>query len=232
MVAPSGSASPLCGSQIPLRVPSPSRNFLYFSKFILQPEPPRCSAGWHQGSHKLQPLSPAQHSRWTPLSRPLTTGSVSLFDEAHEKPPRAEATPLFANEPSNCPAAPGPPGIPYPTPSTLQLSEIVCPGDISSKGRELGRKKKKKNQWDLRLAGRGRGKTQAMGRWVTDTTLVTDTKRSHQKSAVKCWKRGPGEAQEQMGSRSLPSLPPDTRHMFTSPRLRGTRKAEKEIYWF
>lgn len=79
----------LCGSQIPLRVPSPSRNFLYFSKFIFQPDQPRCSAGWHRGTQKLQALSPAQHSCWTPLSRPLTTGSVSLFDEAHEKPPRA-----------------------------------------------------------------------------------------------------------------------------------------------
>lgn len=76
-------------------------------------------------------------------------------------------------------------------------------------------------------------KRQALGRWVS-ILVMTDTRsgRSHQKSGTKCWENGPGERQEQMGSRSLPSLPPDTRHMFTSPRLRGAYKAEKEICWF
>lgn len=41
--AGAGAAQPLpprAGSQIPLSVPSPSRNFLYFSRFIFQPDPP------------------------------------------------------------------------------------------------------------------------------------------------------------------------------------------------
>lgn len=53
------------------------------------------SAGRHRGTHKLRPLSAAQHSRWTPLSRPLTTGSVSLFDEAHESLPGLRPPPFF-----------------------------------------------------------------------------------------------------------------------------------------
>lgn len=59
--------------------------------------------------------------------------------------PGLEATPLFANEPSNCPAPPGPPGIPLSHPSTQQLSEIVCPGDISSEEGNWEGKEKKNN---------------------------------------------------------------------------------------
>lgn len=79
-------------------------------------------------------------------------------------------------------------------------------------------------------------KTQAAGRWVPilggKATLANNLGEAIRKVPQSAGKMGPGESQEQTGSRSLLSLPPDTRHMFTSARLRGARKAEKEIYWF
>lgn len=113
--------------------------------------PPRSSAGRHRGTHKLRPLSPAQHSRWTPLSRPLTTGNVSLFDEAHESLPGLRPPPFLQMSPAQ--QLPRTTRAPRHPPS--QLAGIVCPGDISSKERVQGNwEGKEKNPRDLRLAGR------------------------------------------------------------------------------
>lgn len=131
------------GAGVPFRVLRPSRNFLYFSTFIVLP---RCSAGRHQGEDTLQPPALAPLPPPLPFGhpRPSPASPYSMIS-AQTSPPRQKPPPFLQmsrqlpagtpqTAPTTCPPGAGGPG------------DCVSCGYFGQGARALGGEQKKKLQ--------------------------------------------------------------------------------------